>query len=82
MTSSACRRSACLLIALASLPILSTAHAQESGSWPETERSFFYDGAGWLLEPAAREKLLTADEASEEGMVCGGTMEIFVEVLG
>src|SRR5262245_28679735 len=25
---------------------------------------------------------LTADEASEEGMVCGGTMEIFIEVLG
>jgi xanthine dehydrogenase accessory factor len=24
---------------------------------------------------------LTADEASEEGMVCGGTMEIFVEVM-
>jgi len=23
---------------------------------------------------------LTADEASEEGMVCGGTMEIFVDV--
>jgi xanthine dehydrogenase accessory factor len=25
---------------------------------------------------------LTADEASEEGMVCGGTMEIFIEVVG
>ena len=25
---------------------------------------------------------LTADEASEEGMVCGGTMDIFVEVFG
>ncbi len=24
---------------------------------------------------------LTADEASEEGMVCGGTMDIFVEVV-
>ena len=24
---------------------------------------------------------LTADEASEEGMVCGGTMDIFVEVF-
>lgn len=24
---------------------------------------------------------LTADEASEEGMVCGGTMEIFIEVM-
>jgi xanthine/CO dehydrogenase XdhC/CoxF family maturation factor len=23
---------------------------------------------------------LTADEASEEGMVCGGTMEIFIDV--
>ena len=25
---------------------------------------------------------LTADEASEEGMVCGGTMDIFVEAIG
>lgn len=25
---------------------------------------------------------LTAEEASEEGMVCGGTMEIFIEVVG
>lgn len=25
---------------------------------------------------------LTAEEASEEGMVCGGTMDIFVEVIG
>ncbi|HKO61077.1 MAG TPA: XdhC family protein [Pyrinomonadaceae bacterium] len=24
---------------------------------------------------------LTADEASEEGMVCGGTMDIFIDVL-
>jgi xanthine dehydrogenase accessory factor len=24
---------------------------------------------------------LTADEASEEGMVCGGTMDVFVEVM-
>jgi xanthine dehydrogenase accessory factor len=25
---------------------------------------------------------LTAEEASEEGMVCGGTMDIFLDVLG
>jgi xanthine dehydrogenase accessory factor len=25
---------------------------------------------------------LTADEASEEGMVCGGTMDIFIDVIG
>ena len=25
--------------------------------------------------------MLTADEASEEGMVCGGTMDIFIEVI-
>jgi hypothetical protein len=23
---------------------------------------------------------LTADEASEEGMVCGGTMDIFIDI--
>ena len=25
---------------------------------------------------------LTAEEASEEGMVCGGTMDIFIDVVG
>ena len=25
---------------------------------------------------------LTAEEASEEGMVCGGTMDIFIEAIG
>ena len=29
---------------------------------------------------ALRKFSLTADEASEEGMVCGGTMEIFIDV--
>ncbi|MGB7922891.1 MAG: XdhC family protein [Pyrinomonadaceae bacterium] len=29
---------------------------------------------------ALHEFKLTADEASEEGMVCGGTMEIFIDV--
>lgn len=28
-----------------------------------------------------RHYALTADEASEEGMVCGGTMDIFIEVM-
>ncbi|HVG31678.1 MAG TPA: XdhC family protein [Pyrinomonadaceae bacterium] len=30
--------------------------------------------------PALQQFQLTADEASEEGMVCGGTMEIFIDV--
>ena len=30
--------------------------------------------------PALHHFQLTADEASEEGMVCGGTMEIFIDV--
>lgn len=30
--------------------------------------------------PALHRFSLTADEASEEGMVCGGTMEIFIDV--
>ncbi|HEY0544134.1 MAG TPA: XdhC family protein [Pyrinomonadaceae bacterium] len=30
--------------------------------------------------PALHHFKLTADEASEEGMVCGGTMEIFIDV--
>jgi xanthine dehydrogenase accessory factor len=31
-------------------------------------------------EPTLHKFSLTADEASEEGMVCGGTMEIFLDV--
>src|SRR5882672_12290721 len=32
-------------------------------------------------KPALHHFSLTAAEASEEGMVCGGTMEIFVDVI-
>ena len=32
--------------------------------------------------PALHKFSLTADEASEEGMVCGGMMEIFIDVWG
>jgi xanthine dehydrogenase accessory factor len=31
-------------------------------------------------KPMLHQFKLTADEASEEGMVCGGTMEIFIDV--
>jgi xanthine dehydrogenase accessory factor len=31
-------------------------------------------------EPGLHHFALTADEASEEGMVCGGTMDIFIDV--
>ena len=31
-------------------------------------------------EPGLHHFSLTADEASEEGMVCGGTMDIFIDV--
>lgn len=31
-------------------------------------------------EPGLHRFALTADEASEEGMVCGGTMDIFIDV--
>jgi xanthine/CO dehydrogenase XdhC/CoxF family maturation factor len=30
--------------------------------------------------PGLHHFALTADEASEEGMVCGGTMDIFIDV--
>ncbi len=33
-------------------------------------------------ESALHHFSLTADEASEEGMVCGGTMDIFIDVVG
>lgn len=32
-------------------------------------------------KPALHHFSLTAEEASEEGMVCGGTMDIFIDVL-
>ncbi|HYE14988.1 MAG TPA: XdhC family protein [Pyrinomonadaceae bacterium] len=32
--------------------------------------------------PALHRFSLTAEEASEEGMVCGGTMDIFIDVWG
>ena len=31
---------------------------------------------------ALRHFSLTAEEASEEGMVCGGTMDVFIDVIG
>jgi len=33
-------------------------------------------------KPALHHFSLTAEEASEEGMVCGGTMDIFIDVMG
>jgi xanthine dehydrogenase accessory factor len=33
-------------------------------------------------ESALHHFSLTAEEASEEGMVCGGTMDIFIDVVG
>jgi len=33
-------------------------------------------------QPALHHYSLTAEEASEEGMVCGGTMDIFIDVIG
>jgi xanthine/CO dehydrogenase XdhC/CoxF family maturation factor len=33
-------------------------------------------------KPGLHHFSLTAEEASEEGMVCGGTMDIFIDTLG
>ena len=46
----------------------------EAEVWAEA-REAMRDGT-----PALHRFSLTADEASEEGMVCGGTMEIFIDV--
>jgi xanthine dehydrogenase accessory factor len=46
----------------------------EAEVWAEA-REALRNGA-----PALHHFQLTADEASEEGMVCGGTMEIFIDV--
>src|SRR5438046_4027210 len=46
----------------------------EAEVWAEA-RACLRSGASML-----HQFKLTADEASEEGMVCGGTMEIFIDV--
>jgi len=46
----------------------------EAEVWAEA-RETMRDG-----HPALHHFALTADEASEEGMVCGGTMDIFIDV--
>ena len=46
----------------------------EAEVWAEA-REAMHDGSAGLHHFA-----LTADEASEEGMVCGGTMDIFIDV--
>jgi xanthine/CO dehydrogenase XdhC/CoxF family maturation factor len=48
----------------------------EAEVWAEA-RAAMRDGVSGLHHFA-----LTADEASEEGMVCGGTMDIFIDVWG
>ena len=47
----------------------------EAAVWAEAQQAM---RAG---ESALHHFSLTADEASEEGMVCGGTMDIFIDVL-
>jgi xanthine dehydrogenase accessory factor len=47
----------------------------EAEVWAEA-REALHNGAPSTLHHFT----LTADEASEEGMVCGGTMEIFIDV--
>ena len=46
----------------------------EAEVWAEA-REAMHKGA-----PGLHHFALTADEASEEGMVCGGTMDIFIDV--
>lgn len=47
----------------------------EAEVWAEAREALHNDAASTL-----HHFTLTADEASEEGMVCGGTMEIFIDV--
>ena len=46
----------------------------EAEVWAEARETMRSDS------PALHHFALTADEASEEGMVCGGTMDIFIDV--
>ena len=57
--------------------------AGSGGEQPQIEpRRVRGPAPAWLRtgRPALHRFTLTADEASEEGMVCGGTMEIFLDV--
>ena len=46
----------------------------EAEVWAEAREAMHKGG------PGLHHFALTADEASEEGMVCGGTMDIFIDV--
>jgi xanthine dehydrogenase accessory factor len=46
----------------------------EAEVWAEARQAMRQGG------PGLHHFALTADEASEEGMVCGGTMDIFIDV--
>jgi xanthine/CO dehydrogenase XdhC/CoxF family maturation factor len=46
----------------------------EAEVWAEAREAFR------TAAPSLNHYSLTADEASEEGMVCGGTMDIFIDV--
>ena len=48
----------------------------EAEVWAEARESFRSNRS------ALHHFSLTAEEASEEGMVCGGTMDIFIDLIG
>src|SRR5215211_1532761 len=77
--------------------VATVAHTRGSTPQRRGAKMLFFEGGGTAgtvgggcveaeVWAEAREALhrftLTADEASEEGMVCGGTMEIFLDVWG
>lgn len=51
------------------------------GGWVESEVCEKAKEALETNRPALHHFNLTSDEASKAGMVCGGTMEIFIEVI-
>lgn len=51
------------------------------GGWVEAEVYVKAKEALETNQPALHRFDLTSDEASKAGMVCGGTMEIFIEVI-
>jgi len=64
--------------------------AHTRGSTPQRRGAkmlFFENGevagtvGGGCVEAELHHFSLTAEEASEEGMVCGGTMDIFIDVM-
>jgi Ca-activated chloride channel family protein len=61
----------CAAALAASLALAGRAQAPPAGAadWPESERAFLQEGAGWLMTPAERDELLALDATSRAAWI-------------